>query len=188
MPTTTAAAARLQPAFAHLAGGERDKPGEVRLPPGLSRRVQGRTPGTCGGRPRPARRSAPVCGPAVAGGHLEASSASPGSEGALLHPRPLRTEHATLTALGSSKPRGRRGRVSPSCAALKIRCRRRRAFPRDRGRPPVRSLWRCCCHRVQLVLWFRCFRLRSFNGSPGHVSSLSGRARARIRPVVRGGC
>ena len=33
----------------------------------------------------------------------------PGSPGALLRRGPLRTERATLTALGSSKPRGRRG-------------------------------------------------------------------------------
>ena len=34
----------------------------------------------------------------------------PGSPGALLRRGPLRTERATLTALGSSKPHGRRGR------------------------------------------------------------------------------
>src|SRR5260370_26428120 len=36
----------------------------------------------------------------------------PGSPGALLRRGPLRTERATLTALGSSKPQGRRG---PCC-------------------------------------------------------------------------
>ncbi len=83
---------------------------------------------------------------------------------------------------------------SPALLAVKIRCRSRRTSsstaPPSIGVPVenivLRSVHHRRCRGVQLALRFR--RLRSPSSSQAHlthVSSLSGRATARIRPVIR---